>query len=114
MRKTIVTLVSFILFQICTLNLTGIVTGASLIAAPIPELQVATFEINSFSETDLFAIPYGYKASEVEIHGYLAVQYFDYQTHALGSYANEGGSSTQHTNIIPYSGYINLSSKLNL
>ena len=65
-----------------------------------------------FSEMDLFALPYGIAGSAIDIHVYLSIQYWNYEYQALGKYANQGHASTGHSDIIPYSGYIDLSSKI--
>lgn len=64
----------------------------------------------SLSEMDLFIMPYGLLSSAIETHVYISIQYWNYEDQALGKYANEGSSSAGHSDIIPYSGYIDLAS----
>jgi len=60
-------------------------------------------------------LPYGFKASLPEIHGFLSSQYWNAQDHVQGSYANSGSSSYapgQNT-FLPHSFYIDIISELN-
>jgi len=67
---------------------------------------------NMFSELNLFALPYGFASTPVDIHVYLSIQYWNYEYQALGKYANVGHVSTGHSDIIPYSGYVDLASQI--
>ncbi len=65
------------------------------------------------TELLLFSAPYGFSSSTLETHVYLSIQYWNYENQALGKYADQGSADVGRSNIIPYSGYIDLSSKIN-
>ncbi|MEW6516576.1 MAG: hypothetical protein AB1439_06720 [candidate division FCPU426 bacterium] len=71
-------------------------------------------EANDMKTTELmlFSLPYGFTSSPVDIHVYLSTQFWNYEYQALGKYANEGSSASGHSTIIPYSGYIDLASRV--
>ncbi len=60
-------------------------------------------------------LPYGFKASLPEIHGFLSCQYWNAQDDVQGNYANTGSSSynTGQNTFLPHSFYIDIISELN-